>query len=281
MTKIKYLLKYNDTELDFGSNIFVTNWEGAGVSDIISTTANIGDGSHVNKTRHGERQIIINIRVFNERQKQAVYDIFTTRKNGVLTYLPYDNEPAKQIDCQISSVKPNGSAMPTVMQIVLLCAYPFWRSVDKHVALVNGTTGNLQFPIEIPYKSEFVFGYIKQGNAAIFEYGGNVATGFTANILTSTAASIIRLTNFYTNEYVEIRGNYEANSEFQICTEDGNHKILHRISGEAEWKDITIDFAWGSTYFKLTPGINRVFINAFGAELSDVTVDFTLKFGGV
>lgn len=276
---MEYLLKYNDTELSFGNNIFVTNWGGSGVSDIISTTSNIGDGSTVNKTRHPERQIIINIRVFNERQKQAVYNIFA--EDGTLTYFPYDDEPAKQIDCQVTLVKPNRSAMPTVMQIVLLCTYPFWRSVDKHVALVNGTTNALEFPIELPYKSTLAFGYIKSGNAAIFSYDGNVATGFTANILTSTAASIIRLTNFYTNEYVEIRGNYEANSEFQICTEDNNHKILHRISGEAEWEDITINFAWGSTYFKLTPGINRVFINAFGAELSDVTVDFTLKFGGV
>ena len=278
---MEYLLKYNDTELSFGNNIFVTNWDGAGVDDIISTTANIGDGSTVNKARHPERQIIINIRVFNERQKQAVYDIFTTRKKGILTYYPYDDEPAKQIDCKVTSVKPNGSAMPTVMQIVLLCTYPFWRSVDKHVALVNGTTNALEFPLEIPYKSALVFGYIKSGNAAIFDYGGNVATGFTANILTSTAASIIRLTNFYTNEYVEIRGDYDANSEFQICTEDGNQKILHRIAGEATWSDITIDIAWGSTFFKLTPGINRIFINAYGAELSDTTVDFTLKFGGV
>ena len=278
---MEYLLKYNNTELSFGNNIFVTNWDGAGVSNIISTTENIGNGSSINKARHPERQIIINIRVFNERQKQAVYDMFTTRKNGVLTYLPYDGEPAKQIDCQVTSVKPNGSAMPTVMQIVLLCAYPFWRSVDKHVALVNGTTNALEFPIELPYKSTLAFGYIKSGNAAIFSYDGNVATGFTANILTSTAVSIIRLTNFYTNEYVEIRGNYDANSEFQICTEDGNHKILHRIAGEATWDDITIDIAWGSTFFKLTPGTNRIFINAYGAELSDTTVDFTLKFGGV
>lgn len=278
---MEYLLKYNNTELSFGNNIFVTNWDGAGVSDIISTTSNIGDGSTVNKAKHPERQIIINIRVFNERQKQAVYDIFTTRKNGVLTYYPYDNGAAKQIDCEVTSVKPNGSAMPTVMQIVLLCTYPFWRSVDKHVALVNGTTNALEFPLEIPYKSTLAFGYIKSGNAAIFDYGGNVATGFTANILTSTAASIIRLTNFYTNEYIEIRGNYDANSEFQICTEDGKQKILHRIAGEAEWEDITIDFAWGSTFFKIAPGTNRIFVDAYGAELSDVTVDFTLKFGGV
>ena len=278
-----YLLRYNDVDLDFGSNIYVVNWDGAGFEDIISTVPLIGDGSEVIGEHHAERQIIINIRVFNERQKQRIYEIFTGRENGTLTYVPETGTAdARKIDCQVSTVKPLRSAFPTDMQIVLLCSYPFWRAVNTSTELISGSIGMLEFPLELPAEPTFEFGKIKSGNSVIFDYNGTIATGFKAYIYSVDPISTLRIFNFYTKEFIEISGNYPANSDFLVSSETGNRRIYRKLSTEAEYEDITADVVWGSTFFQIKPGQNRLHVIIDSEiEKMNASVDFSMKFGGV
>ena len=276
-----YLLKYNGKTLDIGNYIYVVNWEGAGFDDIISTTPLIGDGSIVGNTRHAERQIIIRVRVFNEEQKQLVYSIFTARKDGTLQYLPECKEKqAKEIDCIVKSIVPLASAFPLDMQVVLLCPYPFWRALSETSEIINGTTAMLEFPLELPKEKTLEFGKVKSGNSVAFAYSGLVPTGFNAVIYTYERATTVKITNHYTGEYLEIKGNYPAHSEFVMCTETGKRRIWHRYEEQEEFEDISQDVVWGSTYFNIVPGSNRIDVDVNGVYANS-KIDFTVKYGGV
>lgn len=279
-----YLLIYNNVELDFGSNIYVVNWEGAGFEDIISTVPLIGDGAEVVGKHHAERQIIINIRVFNEKQKQRIYDIFRARNDGnTLTYVPDTGfNDARKIDCIVTSINPLQSAFPTDMQIVLICPYPFWRTTDVVSQLISGSIGMVEFPLELPKEREFEFGRMKLGNSVVFEYKGTIATGFKAYVYAPYAVSDVKIFNSYTKEFLAINGYYPANSEFIFCTETGSKQILHKLKGQAEYEDVTVDVVWGSTFFQIKPGISRIHVVlSEGTEAMNASLDFSLKFGGV
>lgn len=278
-----YLLKYNGKSLDFGNYIYVVNWEGAGFDDVISTTPLIGDGSHVDGSRHPERQIIIRVRVFNEPQKQLIYSIFEGRKNGTLQYLPEcDESQAKEIDCRVSSIIPLASAYPMDLQVILLCPYPFWRALSQTSEIISGTVGMLEFPLELPKEKSLEFGKVISGEAVIFRYDGSISTGFNAVINSYSAVTRLKIYNFHTREFVEIRGNYSAKSEFVICSETGKRKILMRTGTESEYTDISGDIVWGSTFFDIVPGVNRLNVEVDTAvDMVESKIDFTIKYGGV
>lgn len=277
-----YLLKYNGKSLDFGDYIYVVNWEGAGFDDVISTTPLIGDGSHVDGSRHSERQIIIRVRVFNEPQKQLIYSIFEGRKNGTLQYLPeLDKSQAKEIDCIVKSIIPLASAYPMDLQVILLCPYPFWRALSQTSEIISGTVGMLEFPLELPKEKALEFGKVKSGKAIVFNYSGLVPTGFSAVVFAYEAISKIKLYSHYTQEYLEIKGDYPVNSEFVICTETGKRKIWHRYGSQEEYTDISGDVVWGSTFFSIVPGSNRINVDVDGGAYADTSIEFTIKYGGV
>lgn len=278
-----YLLRYNNIDLDFGNNIYVVNWEGAGFEDIISTVPLIGDGAETIGECHAERQIIINIRVFNEPQKRRIYEIFTGREEGTLTYIPETGEKdARKIDCRVTGVTPSKSAFPVDMQVVLLCTYPFWRAADISTELISGSVGLLEFPVELPKEPTFEFGKYSSSNSTILNYDGTISTGFKAYVYSPYAVSYVKIYNFHTKEFIAIYGNYPANSEFLFSTETGEKQILRRIRGEYEYEDITIDIVWGSTFFMITPGKNRIHVVLSNdTEAMDASIDFSLKYGGV
>lgn len=280
----KYLLRYNNTDLSFAEDVYVVNWLGGGITDIVSTVAfGSGDGSHIEKYHSSDRQIIINIRVFNERQKQAIYKLFQPRKKGVLSYIPEGDESrTKQIDCVVTSAEPNESKFPTIIPVILLCPYPFWRSATESKAIICGEVDGWSFPWGYKKERDFSFGEIKSGSSVVFSVNGTVATGFTAAITTYQPITYLRLASHYNGKWIAIEGDYAADTEIVIDTNKGNCKVLSGRVGVTEYIDISDDVVWGSTYFTLIPGQNRITLEATnGTSGLEASVSFSVKYGGV
>ena len=280
----RYLLRYDDIDLSFENGVYVVNWLGGGVNDTVSTVElQSVDGSFVSKHHAPERQIIINFRAFNEEQKQFLYGLFTTRKYGVLTYVPNKGEDsnAKQIECLPTNVEPSTSAFPMTVTVTLLCPYPLWKSSEITVRQICGELDLWEFDWEIPLDSTFEFSNTKE-NTTIFEYQGTIPTGFTVNISLLQATSYLKVVNYYTGEYIHVEMDFPPNSEILVSTETGNKKIMHKLMGDNEYKDITNRLVWGSTYFQIQPGQNRIFMStANGTVGVNAYINFFTKFGGV
>lgn len=279
----KYLLRYNNVDLSFANGFYVARWIGYGFDDDISTTPfGTSDGSHVNGHHSSDRQIIITLKAFNERQKQVIYRTFMDREKGTLTYLPDNDESrALQIDCEVKSKQPVQSKFPMNILVTLICPYPHWRSVTASTALISGEVNKWTFPWLFPNEKTFMFSEIKGGNSVIFDYGGTIATGFKVVINTTQALEYVKVTNFYTGEYLLVNYNFPENSEIIISTETNAKHVKWRLTNDDEYTDVTNDVVWGSTYFELVPGQNRVLLETTnGTSGIEANVSYTVKQGG-
>lgn len=279
----KYLLRYNDIDLSFNNDFYVANWIGYGFNDNISTTSySTSDGSHVNGHHSSDRQIIVTLKVFNERQKQAIYRMFMDRQKGTLTYLPDNDESrALQIDCEVKSKQPAQSQFPMNILVTLICPYPHWRSVTENAAIISGEVNKWAFPWLFPSEKTFIFSEVKSGNSVIFDYGGTIATGFKIVINTTQALEYVKITNFYTGEYLLVNYSFPENSEIIISTETGAKHVKWRLANDDEYTDVTNNVVWGSTYFELVPGQNRILLETTnGTSGIEANVSYTVKQGG-
>lgn len=276
-------MRYNNVDLSFANDFYVVNWLGGGFEDDISTTSYAtADGSHVNGHHSSDRQIIITMRAFNERQKQAIYRMFMERRTGVLTYLPdNDDSRAVQIDCEVKSKQPAQSEFPMNILVTLTCPYPHWRSATQNTALISGEVNKWTFPWLFPSEKTFIFSETKGGNSVIFDYGGTIATGFKTVINTTQELKYVKITNFYTGEYLLVEHDFPGNSEIIISTEIGAKYVKWRLVNNDEYTDVTNDVVWGSTYFQLSSGQNRVLLETTnGTAGIEAYVSYTAKQGG-
>lgn len=279
----KYLLRYNNTDLSFENGFFVVNWNGGGISDVVSTIAyGSGDGSYISNFRANDRQIIINIRVFTEEKKRELQRLFGQRKMGKLTYIPdSDYENAKQIDCVLVSAQPNSSEFPTTIPVTLLCAYPNWRSVDLKSELICGTLNGWKFPWRFPSKKDFLFATTKHGSSVVFDYKGTISTGFKAIITTLKALSYVKIYNFETGEFIKVEYSFPGNSEIVFSTENGNKWVKWKLTTEMEYQDVSDFIVWGSSYFHALSGENRIAIDTdVGTDGISAYIQFSEKSGG-
>ena len=213
----------------------------------------------------------------------VLYGLFTMRKYGMLMYMPDREEyfDAKQIKCLPTSVEPSASAFPMTITVTLLCPYPFWESSEITSHQICGELNLWKFDWEIPLDNTFEFSSVKE-NTAAFEYQGTISTGFIVDVSLLRATSYLKVINYYTGEYVHVEMDFPPNSEILISTETGNKKIMYKLMGDNEYKDITNRLVWGSTYFQICPGQNRVFVStANGTAGIDARINFFTKFGGV
>lgn len=279
----KYLLRYNNVDLSFANDFYVANWIGYGFDDDISTTPyGTVDGSHVDGYHSSDRQIIITLKAFNERQKQAIYRMFMDRQKGTLTYLPDNDESrALQIDCEVKSKQPVQSQFPMNILVTLICPYPHWRSTTESTAIISGEVNKWTFPWLFPSEKTFIFSETKGSNSVIFDYGGTIATGFKVVINTTQALEYVKIANFYTSEYLLVEYNFPEDSEIVISTETKAKHVKWRLNGDSEYTDITNDVVWGSTYFELVPGQNRILLETSnGTSGVEANVSYTVKQGG-
>lgn len=279
----KYLLRYNGVDLSFVNGFYAAHWIGYGFEDNISTTPyGGGDGSEVEGHHAYDRQIIITIKAFNEDQKQAIYSLFEERTKGTLTYLPdKDESKAVQIDCEVKSKQPVQSEFPMNILVTLVCPYPHWRSVGKTMEQICGKVNMWTFPWIIPRTKTFYFAKNKLGNSVIFDYKGTIATGFVATIKTTQPLTFIKLTNFYTKEFIEIAQDFPENSEIVINTQQGSKSIKWKDQNATEYIDISDDIKWGSKYFGITHGQNRIAISTSeGTSGISAYLTFSEKHGG-
>lgn len=280
----KYTLRYNGTDLTYSNGFLVVNWSGGGINDTVATVPyGSGDGSYINKFRAADRQIIINIRVFTEAQKRAVYLLFAQRRSGTLTYISdNDEDGAKEIDCVLTSAEPNDSKFPTVIPVTLLCPYPLWRGKAKQVEQICGTMTCWRFPWTFPSKQDFVFSRSKSGNSVIFDYGGTLPTGFVTVIKTKQALTYVKLIDFYTKKQLYIEYAFPEGAEIVIDTQSGTKGAKWRRQDEQEHSDISNYIEWGSTYLTLESGRNRIQLSTnVGTDGIDAYIEFHELTGGI
>lgn len=280
-----YELIWNGTRLVWDNKMVVVNWSGGEAKEQISTqpVAN-GDGGTYMSGVVKERQIIINIRVFSEFEKDLVYRLFSLKQEQKpLIYKRLDADiPQKRIFARVTDVKPQGSALPYTMQVVLLAEFPFWETVEESENVLTGNENAWEFDWEIPLDKTFEFSTTNDTSGKYFNNIGTVPTGFKCEITLSQAKKWISIFNYTTNKTLRVNGDFVADDMILFDTEHKTKGIYTKKVADSEWTDITGQIEWGSEFFLLNAGRNRIFIDSdTGVEGIESTITFSPKFGGV
>lgn len=280
-----YELIWDGTRLVWDNKMVVVNWSGGEAKEQITTqpVAN-DDGSTYMSGVAKERQIIINIRVFTEFEKDLVYRLFALKQDKKpLIYKRLDADiPQKRIYARVTDVKPQGSALPYTMQIVLLAEFPFWETVEESENVLTGNENAWEFDWEIPLDKSFEFSTTNDTSSKYFNNIGTVPTGFKCEITLSQAKKWISIFNYTTNKTLKVNGDFVADDMILFSTEHGNKGIFTKKVADSEWTDITGQMEWGAEFFLLVSGRNRIFIDSdSGVEGIESTITFSPKFGGV
>lgn len=280
-----YELIWDGMRLVWDNKMLVVNWSGGGADEQITTTsvAN-GDGGTYMSGVVKERQIIINIRVFTEFEKDLVYRLFPLKQEQKpLIYKRLDADiPQKRIFARVTDVKPQGSALPYTMQVVLLAEFPFWETVEESENVLTGNENAWEFDWEIPLDKSFEFSTTNDTGSKYFNNIGTVPTGFKCEITLSQAKKWISIFNYTTNKTLRVNGNFAAGDMILFNTEHKGKGVYTKKVADTEWTDITGQIEWKSDFFLLKSGRNRIFIDSdSGVEGIESTITFLPKFGGV
>ena len=280
-----YELIWDGTRLVWDNKMVVVNWSGYEAKEQITTqpVAN-GDGGTFMSGVVKERQIIINIRVFTEFEKDLVYRLFALKQGQKpLIYKRLDADiPQKRIFARVTDVKPQGSALPYTMQVVLLAEFPFWETVEESENVLTGNENAWEFDWEIPLDKSFEFSATNDTSSKYFNNIGTVPTGFKCEITLSQAKKWISIFNYTTGKTLRANGNFVAGDMILFNTEHKGKGVYTKKVADTEWTDITGQIEWKSEFFLLNSGRNRIFIDSdTGVEGIESTITFSPKFGGV
>lgn len=280
-----YELIWDGTRLVWDNKMLVVNWSGGGADEQITTTpvAN-GDGGTFMSGVVKERQIIINIRVFTEFEKDLVYRLFALKQEQKpLIYKRLDADISqKRIFARVTDVKPQGSALPYTMQVVLLAEFPFWETVEESENVLTGNENAWEFDWEIPLDKSFEFSATNDTSSRYFNNTGTVPTGFKCEIALSQDKKWISLFNYTTGKTLRVNGDFVAGDMILFNTEHKGKGVYTKKVADSEWTEITGQIEWKSEFFLLNAGRNRIFIDSdTGVEGIESTITFSPKFGGV
>lgn len=280
-----YELIWDGMRLVWDNKMLVVNWSGGGADEQITTTsvAN-GDGGTYMSGVVKERQIIINIRVFTEFEKDLVYRLFALKQEQKpLIYKRLDADiPQKRIFARVTDVKPQGSALPYTMQVVLLAEFPFWETVEESENVLTGNENAWEFDWEIPLDKSFEFSTTNDTSSKYFNNIGTVPTGFKCEITLSQAKKWISIFNYTTGKTLRVNGDFVPGDMILFNTEHKGKGVYTKKVADTEWTDITGQIEWKSEFFLLVSGRNRIFIDSdSGVEGIESTITFSPKFGGV
>lgn len=280
-----YKISYKDTELSYENGFVLASIpRGLGFDRDISTAATVNDGSSFIKAKVPERQIILSLKAFDHADRERINALFLADDNqAVLTYTPLDNafEPRK-LYCYVDAVSPLSSAFPCVVQVTLIATNPFWQSEKSENFGIVGEIDNFSFDVALPESDTFVFSTEIAGNSNYVINNGNIASGFVMRILLSFPKNWVKITNYTTGKYIRIDGDYQAGCEIVIDTRINSKSVKYRVLGNADYVDILSDLQFGSEFFNVIPGENRIYIDTDSAVTGmDVSVQLNTLFGGV
>lgn len=249
----------------------------------ISSVENIGDGEEFTHSRISRRNIVINMYINGdvEKNRLALYQVVQTKeyiKMYIETYSKY-----VWIEGRVESVEVDNFQMKTSCQISIICFDPYFKSVEEFVNTMNTVESNLYFPFftvtPIPFSTYSQITVLNLINE------GNIKSGMTIEI--NALGNIINpiIYNRETREYIGV-GTEENPFEMIygdtiVITTGQNNKKIKLIRNAVE-TNIFNRLVKGSTFLSLDSGDNTFTYDALdGNEYIDIKFKHYSNFEGI
>lgn len=230
----------------------------------IGVEENVAAGGVVTSERRGVRRIKLKAAVCGdfERSRDRIASVMGLSGSGWLEI--HGTDGIKGIGCYSESVSADIEDGTNYAEIVFLCPNPFFENTsgsDVYVQLC-GSSGKWKFDDwELTEENETELSEILSGNSAFVPNNGGFSAGCVITVEVLSEVSEIRAVNAQTKEFVGVRGSFSAGDIVIFRCIDGEKGILlSSRSDNSKLEDITHRIIWGSEFFKIAPGGERVYI---------------------
>lgn len=216
------------------------------------------DGARFNSAKLNVRNLVITLKLNSapgfdvEENRLTLYDFFRTKDDCIFYYANATRNV--KIEGYVESVECDLFSSGEVMQISILCLYPYFRSVAEIIADISHEMAGFVFPFTINLNSPIAFSTYEAEKEVSLVNSADVEAGAIIQIDFLGAVSKVRIENTGTGEFMTVSGSYAEGDRIVIDTNRGQKKIA-LIHGGIE-SNIFSQLARGSTFFQLRPGIN-------------------------
>ena len=231
----------------------------------INTTTTAGyDGSTVNNTSVGQRNIVLTVRILGDATagKKELYSVFKSKQQGELFYKS-DGWEVK-IPCYTEKLEIVPTAKPLTAVISLICPQPYWEALETLNVETETLTDGFYFPLVL-LESGIPLGVINAQDTVNVENDGDVELGFTVKFIANDGSvSNPKIINTQTLEYIELEAEMQAGDVISVCTIQGNKRVTLTRNGEdINYFNKLVD---GSAFMQLQEGDNEFQFSAAGGS---------------
>lgn len=257
-------------------------------ANINMTELSTVDGSVFNSARVPKRNIVIQFAILDhdtiEEARHMIYRYFPIKKPVTVT-IKTDTREVYTIG-YVEMNEPEIFSNFETAQVSLVCADPYFYSVENTVTYLNAIAGGFEFPFTNPVNTNSLkFGELSSGDPTDIYYEGETPVGVEIEIHFSGAVRSIRLYNITSDQEIlidtdrvaAISGNSIQDGDIIKINTIAGHKsvilnrggnifnILSCLSRDTRW--IQLEHGDNIFVYSAQAGVNNMLITVFNKEL--------------
>jgi hypothetical protein len=218
----------------------------------LATTAN-QDGSKFNSSRVNERNIVIELYIEHPCEENRI-NLYKYIKSKRYIKLYYSNETRNvYIDGYVESIPIEIFATKQKVQISILCAFPFFRTVGDNVIEFSSVNGLFEFPFSI-VEEGIEFSSLQLHAEKSIVNAGDVVNGMQIKLYAIGLVLNPKIYNTETKEHFILNFEMAEGDEINISTVTGDKHVTLLHNGVET--NIINKLAPGSKWLQLQPGDN-------------------------
>lgn len=239
-------------------------------------------GTHISD-RTESRRIVLVLRLCCNAEKAAEILGRTFSASSVGTLYFRSKGRSRRISCRTESVSSVIGKNPETAEVTLLCNDPFFTGNEDSIICICGHTALLEFDgWELPENAEFEFSQVKESSSAYIFNPGEIPTGCVVRISAERDIPGVRITNTTTGEFISVKKSVPKGKVIIIDTRSSSRGIFLTDPTGDVTEDITANMEWGSSFFSIIPGSNRIFVgDTEGLNGVTVSVFFSERYEGI
>ena len=221
----------------------------------VNTTSIAGlDGSKFNSAKLNTRNIVIKLRLNGdvEANRLLMYTYFVTKESCTFYYK--NDRLDVSIKGYVEKVECNFFAKSELMQISIICPYPYFASIAEIIADISNETSVFTFPFAIDFDDPVPISLYQADKITTVINDAESQTGVIIAADFMQPVSNLKIVNVDTGEYLKLSYGFQAGDRVIINTNKGQKSVYLTRNGTTQ--SIFGALQSGSTFFQLAVGNN-------------------------
>lgn len=221
----------------------------------INTTDIAGlDGAKFNSSKLNTRNIVITLKINGdvEHNRLLLYRMFPTKEQCIFFYS--NNSRNVSIEGYVETVECNLFSNSEVMQISIICPYPYFKSIDEIITDISNEIAKFVFPFSINVGNPIPFSlYIANRQVDVIN-DSETEAGTIIEIDIFSSVNKIEIKNIDTGNSIILVYSFEEGDKVVINTNKGQKRVQLVRNGTTS--NLFSALQQGSVFFQLALGDN-------------------------